>query len=973
MLGEFTGMASDEQNASTVEATSQETTDQQNDRSEGVNNDEDVAEGNGGLTPDKIANLQEIAARASLEVTEDEIDVFDEPRSEDDIEKLHAHNPLAVKPVRDPEDPSTLPESYRSNTPKEKQLLDFVQNFVRQYRHLYKNRKPLYIAPPNECGVAKFLPTTVRPTLVPFSNIYSHDSAARFVADYLTYDFLEPTSEPPEVLPAPTTTLWRKRGNCFDFAVLLCSLLEGAGYDAYCVHGYATREVCMMDRSRRVVDTGCQSPEVAEQVATPVRRENKYRLKPACNLASKYEQDMQERIKTKKADSTAASLVAEAAARQERRKPKHDRLYGLRTHCWVVVLQGRRGVPENFFIECSLGETASTKSAQYLGIEGVWNSKNYWVNMQDCTQGVADMQYDLGDSACWEYVLPDTAGHPLVSTGELPNRRAGAVSGTVDLPRTWVAELVLDPLEFETRKPHGQRSYTDEASRTTEYAEYHRADGLVRTTTFYEDYELRLPTLVVDEFRHRSDRLVRRETRDEGDAERVDELYARGRRSLLRHHTYYNVTFSGSSKRRLRTMHFHHELRPDGLCRRERTQHQLLETFRGREDGLCDRVVDFEGGGSDAVRRRSSIAPPRTASGSSRRGSAPKEDTIEAITERYRRNPAVPPDEDIAEVVYFDDAIVVTYHKDDKDITAQRREFEKPQLTEKQTYPPIQPDEGVVAYHPNPGKVETKKFALNEIFKALLAKEAWSRQQIAAATAETAELLQRLSADSDGLRLEVSFYDTTRNADAKARRLAQEEDARAAAVRRAAMERDYLAPYLVMHQEPTALLPGMAETCDRALADVGAHAAVWLGTDGTWSDTLMGMYDVELEAFLARAAFTREEADDVRAARHERYVKSVAEHCMADLHDRNTAREKRIADDMDREKRDLREKQQWYHEHQANMTPEQEEEYVGYCGDLIFRIGILEKRLAEHRATARRTEDALENRLHQDPRLEGLA
>lgn len=62
-----------------------------------------------------------------------------------------------------------------------------------------------------------------------------------------------------------------------------------------------------------------------------------------------------------------------------------------------------------------------------------------------------------------------------------------------------------------------------------------------------------------------------------------------------------------------------------------------------------------------------------------------------------------------------------------------------------------------------------------------------------------------------------------------------------------------------------------------------------------------------------------------------------------------------------------------YQEHQANITPEREEEYVSYCGDLIFRISILEKRLHEHRAAARTAEYALENRLHQDPRLEGLA
>lgn len=130
-----------------------------------------------------------------------------------------------------------------------------------------------------------------------------------------------------------------------------------------------------------------QTPEGAEPVqAAPTRRENKYRLKPACHLASKYEQGMRDRTTNTAAADAAAALVAEAAARQERRKPKADGLYGLRTHCWVVVLQGRRGVPENFFIECSLGETVSTKSAQYLGVEGVWNSKNYWVNMQDCTQ-----------------------------------------------------------------------------------------------------------------------------------------------------------------------------------------------------------------------------------------------------------------------------------------------------------------------------------------------------------------------------------------------------------------------------------------------------------------------------------------------------------------------------------------------------------------------------------------------------------
>ena len=56
------------------------------------------------------------------------------------------------------------------------------------------------------------------------------------------YDQLTPKFQP-ENLFSPTEVLRRQQGNCFDFSNLLCSLLLGAGYDAYCVCGYATKEV----------------------------------------------------------------------------------------------------------------------------------------------------------------------------------------------------------------------------------------------------------------------------------------------------------------------------------------------------------------------------------------------------------------------------------------------------------------------------------------------------------------------------------------------------------------------------------------------------------------------------------------------------------------------------------------------------------------------------------------------------------
>lgn len=49
-------------------------------------------------------------------------------------------------------DYATLPESYKSNTPKEKLVLSFCENFRRQFVHLYRDRKPLFLNPVNEAG-----------------------------------------------------------------------------------------------------------------------------------------------------------------------------------------------------------------------------------------------------------------------------------------------------------------------------------------------------------------------------------------------------------------------------------------------------------------------------------------------------------------------------------------------------------------------------------------------------------------------------------------------------------------------------------------------------------------------------------------------------------------------------------------------------------------------------------------------------
>ncbi|CAD7084116.1 unnamed protein product [Hermetia illucens] len=87
-----------------------------------------------------------------------------------------------------------LPLSYFTLNAKERLLLAFAENFRRQFvvSPEYAGRRPLVLAPKNECGVQKFVCTTIKPTpfLIP-KIIGSWEECASFVADFIIYEPLE--------------------------------------------------------------------------------------------------------------------------------------------------------------------------------------------------------------------------------------------------------------------------------------------------------------------------------------------------------------------------------------------------------------------------------------------------------------------------------------------------------------------------------------------------------------------------------------------------------------------------------------------------------------------------------------------------------------------------------------------------------------------------------------------------------------
>ena len=145
----------------------------------------------------------------------------------------------------------------------------------------------------------------------------------------------------PKKLFSPTYVMCKQEGSCFEYSVLLCSLLIGMGYDAYCVCGYATREVCLMDQGQDVcpllkgqkkVSNDCtenvtlcdgfcppQNFTLQDDASAEEQTKSKYVIRPPKDLTSKFrlrqrqkELDKVAAEEKKKKDEEAARIAVSA-------------------------------------------------------------------------------------------------------------------------------------------------------------------------------------------------------------------------------------------------------------------------------------------------------------------------------------------------------------------------------------------------------------------------------------------------------------------------------------------------------------------------------------------------------------------------------------------------------------------------------------------------------------------------------------
>ena len=361
-----------------------------------------------------------------------------------------------------------FPASYVINTEKEDICIHFAQNFRKQFVHLYPNRAPLLLTVDNEnMKVQKFISSFIRPSLLPYENLYDDATCAKFIADYIRYDPLEDFHTLPTRVVSPATTLAWQCGSSIEMSILLTSLLIGAGYNAYTVIGYAHPKIVANDQTDTQwpssLPVEVNSDDEQEEALEKQTQYTQY-LKRRPNLESVFDKAAAERAKQQPLKKFTA--VSAPAAPVDRNM----------FHCWVHIRAGKRGVDKDRCFEPSTGMVfdPTVSDHLYFGVEAIFNHRNYFVNMCPALP-LSELVFDMYDLSVWEHIFLSDPELTAMAAQQTESEGADGGAGTdglnmtalregamdfgaagdfqVDLPASWVEHLTLSREQYENQFP----------------------------------------------------------------------------------------------------------------------------------------------------------------------------------------------------------------------------------------------------------------------------------------------------------------------------------------------------------------------------------------------------------------------------------------------------------------------------------------------------------------------------------------
>eukprot|EP00933_Yihiella_yeosuensis_P068344 TRINITY_DN7388_c2_g1_i1.p1 TRINITY_DN7388_c2_g1~~TRINITY_DN7388_c2_g1_i1.p1 ORF type:complete len:862 (-),score=200.08 TRINITY_DN7388_c2_g1_i1:210-2795(-) len=851
---------------------------------------------------------------------------------EEDAQVVERQEPVTQKVIRcrrhKAETQNPHPR-YVGNTPKEELLLEHVREFEEQFVQVYGNRF-LFLCPPNEYGIPKFLPTTIRPTHLPYQELYEYKPCAQFLADFFSYDELNPPDRYPTVVPAPASVLKWQAGDCFDLSVALASLLIGVGYDAYCVSGFAPRFITQRNEAR----SAC--PQLEWDLDAGVKEEAKeeddeFVIPKKPPLRSEYQES--KRV-AEEADLERVREEDMKSDSEDDPSSEEDEFENRRIHCWVLVRKGSREVSEDIYIEPTTGRIYDVSRCPYLKIDLIWNSRNLWVNMQVCS--ASHVQLDLYNSRYFEYVMldpeatnaesgegglfaeDDAAGGGAaalgaavtVGEGEGENPDAAQQATQIlDMPSAWSERPDIPREAFHARCYQGEKTIFYHKCKVEQYAPYTQDDGLIQRITLYKDVRRQIPLEIRERFKHRKDRLYERKRRPMQN-ENV-ERFLPGRPST-------STSAAGGALKEFREVSavsrelIFYNSRLDGLVRCvELVGRKMFEHFEDRDDRLSyhsvtlDPTLSLVGTGNLRGQKSKDTYPVESM------GEVP----IRKMTQKYARNSEVPPEEDIHKICYFlsEGKIRVDYHREPGQLTfrsvtyinedgnLRRLPRSMPQPTQAQVQKLLHMQgscrDTIMESHQRTQQELTSRRKDEISIRGMRCVQAGKKRDLT------------IPGSRDDV-LEPSVYDLARES---ARVEGLREGAEEEKQEETASKVDILAPYLV----------------DFMNKDTGF---------------------VQLDSLQAEL---------------------VAKKCTTDFRKRLTDRAEIIQRRLEEEQDQLRKRRAQMQRHVDNVERD-EREFERYQSQAMFRTQILEQRLARHEMQAIEKFQELERMLQEDPRLAAM-
>jgi len=558
---------------------------------------------------------------------------------------------------------------YKSNTPKEELLLEHVREFEEQFVLVYGNRF-LFLCPPNEFGIPKFVSTTIRPTHLAFKELYEYRTCAQFLADFLNYEELNPPNKYPSVIPAPASVLKWQAGDCFDMSITLCSLLLGVGYDAYCVSGFAPRFITTRNEARSTCPLLEEDFTAKDDQGHEEEDDQKWDFIPKkAKLKSEYLEKLQAEKEETERKAKEDEMKSDS---DDDPSSDEDEYENQRIHCWVLVRKGSRDVAEDMYIEPTTGRIYSLAKCPYLKIDLIWNHRNLWVNMQICE--ACNVELDLYNSQYFEYVMldpeaaRDASGGAAYAEEDAAQEAAGdgeakkseQVTQLLDMPPPWSERLDISREAFHARCYQGEKTIFYHKCKVEQYAPYSQVDGLVQRITLHKDVRRQIPIEVRETFQHRHDHLVERERFPMEN--RLVEKFEPGRGMDNRTGPHALKEFREVAAVR-REMIFYNS-RLDGLVQSvEDIGKKFCEFFEDRDDRLIYHSVTLDQSLANNTKEAKKL---QTLSVDSM-GDIP----VRKMTQKYARNPEIPLDQDYHKIVFLlaEGKIRVDYHREPGKIT----------------------------------------------------------------------------------------------------------------------------------------------------------------------------------------------------------------------------------------------------------------------------------------------------------------